>query len=133
MVKRAVIVGGILLLLMSLGMGQTTVEKKPVPPALQPAGQLADEMAARLAADLHVKTTVGEPIKIGSVTLIPIVMIEVGFGGGGKMPSGDAAASKTPQPGVDAFYASGEARPLGFVAITKKGVRFIGVGKTPAK
>ena len=28
---------------------------------------------------------------------------------------------------------SGEARPLGFVAIGKKGTRFISVAKTPAK
>ncbi|MGD0783830.1 MAG: hypothetical protein ABSA30_13325, partial [Candidatus Aminicenantales bacterium] len=88
----------------------------------QPANELADALAQRLGNDLHVKTVVGEPIKVGSVTLIPILMIEVGFGGGGA-----------PGAGVDGFFMSGEARPLGFVAITKKGTRFIGVGRTPAK
>ncbi|HUA58837.1 MAG TPA: spore germination protein GerW family protein [Verrucomicrobiae bacterium] len=114
--------------------GQNPAEKKAAATASQPAAQLADELAARMANDLHVKTAVGEPIRIGSVTLIPIVMIDVGFGGGGVAhPDSKAAVPQSPEPGVDGFYASGEARPLGFVAITKKGVRFISVGQTPAK
>ena len=114
--------------------GQNMPEKKAAATPSQPAAQLADELAARMAHDLHVKTAVGEPIKIGSVTLIPIVTIDVGFGGGGVAhPGAPANAPQEPGPGVDGFYASGEARPLGFVAITKKGVRFISVGQTPAK
>jgi hypothetical protein len=63
------------------------------------------------------------------------MMIDVSFGGGGMAGSGSpaAAAPPSPPPGVDGFYMSGEARPLGFVAIGKKGTRFISVGKTPAK
>jgi len=115
----------------SLVLAHNAPEKKSAP-ADPPATQLADEMAARLAGDLHVKTVVGDPIKAGSVTLIPILMIDVSFTGAGMAaPAGPATAA--PQPGVDGFIASGEARPLGFVAITKKGVRFISVGKTPAK
>ena len=113
------------LILGSLAVGQTQPEKKPPAAAAQPAGELANAMAQRLGKDLHVRTAVGEPIKVGSVTLIPIIMIDVSFGGGGlAAPGGPAAA--------DGFFMSGEARPLGFVAITKKGTRFISVGKTPA-
>ncbi len=81
------------------------------------------------------KTVVGEPVKVGSVTLIPIMMIDVSFGGGGMAaPGGPAAAApQKPAMGVDGFYMSGEARVLGFVAISKKGTRFISVSKTPAK
>ncbi len=114
------------LLLGSLALGQNPPEKKPQAPALQPAHELADALAQRLSNDLHVKTVVGEPLKVGSVTLIPIMMIDVSFGGGGMAP-------QTPAIGADGFFMSGEARPLGFVAIGKKGTRFISVVKTPAK
>jgi len=78
-----------------------------------------------------VKTVVGDPIKVGSVTLIPIMMIKVGFGGGGSaMPGGPtAAALANPAPGIEGFYMSGESPAPGFVAITKKGTRFISVAK----
>ena len=123
------------LVLGSLAMGQTQQEKKPQAAAVQPASELANAMAQRLGNDLHVKTVVGEPMKIGSLTLIPIMMIDVSFAGGGMAAPGSpaAAAPQNLAPGVNGFFMSGEARPLGFVAISKKGTRFISVGKTPAK
>ena len=93
----------------------------------QPAGDLANALAQRLSDQLHAKTVVGEPVKAGSVTLIPILKVEVNFAGG-SVPASSAKA-----PGFDGFLMSGEAQPLGFVAITSKGTRFIPVGKTPAK
>jgi uncharacterized spore protein YtfJ len=123
------------LILGSFAAGQTPPEKKLQAPAVQPANELAEALAQRLSNDLHVKTAVGDPIKVGSVTLIPILMIQIGFGGGGvAMPGGStAAAPANPAPGIDGFYMSGEARPLGFVAVTRKGTRFISIGKAPAK
>jgi uncharacterized spore protein YtfJ len=68
--------------------------------------QLAEAMALRLSTSLQVKTVVGEPKKVGNITIIPILMIDVG-------------------------YMSGEVRPVGFVVITKAGTKFISVGKIP--
>ena len=116
----------------SLAAGQNPPEKKPQAPAVQPAHELADALAQRLSKDLHVKTVVGEPVKVGSLTLIPIMMIDVSFGGGGVAAPGGPAPQNQAM-GVNGFFMSGEARPLGFVAIGKKGTRFISVGKTPAK
>ena len=123
------------LILGSLAGGQTQPEKKPQAAAVQPASELANALAQRLSNDLHVKTVVGEPVKVGSLTLIPIMMIDVNFGGVGIAAPGSpaAAAPQNPASGVDGFFMSGEARPLGFVIIGKKGTRFISVGKTPAK
>ena len=123
------------LILGSLAMGQNPPANKPQAPAVQPANELANALAQRLANELHVKTVVGEPVKIGSLTLIPIMTIDVSFGGGGMAaPGGPAAAApQNPAPGVDGFFMSGEARPLGFVAIGKKGTRFISVAKTTAR
>ncbi|HEY1219453.1 MAG: hypothetical protein ABSE35_00150 [Bryobacteraceae bacterium] len=123
------------LILGSLAVGQNTPGKKSQSPAAQPANELAEAMAQRLSSDLHVKTVVGEPVKVGSVTLIPIMMIDVSFGGGGVAAPGNstAATPQSPAMGADGFFMNGEARPLGFVAISKKGTRFISVGKTPAK
>lgn len=88
---------------------------------------LTKAMTDRLIKDLHVKNVVGDPVKVGKVTIIPIIMIEVGFGGGGGGPGGGQ------QMGGSGFYMSGEARPLGFVIISKAGTKFVSVGKIPRK
>ncbi len=112
------------LCLWSLGGAQNQPAQKPAPKAPggpQPAYQLADALAQRLGRQLNVRTVVGEPITAGRVTLIPIMMVDVSFGGGG--------AGMLQNPAMGGFYMKGEARPLGFVAVTKKGTRFIGLGK----
>lgn len=128
-----VIVAG--LILGSLAVAQNPPEKKPQAPAVRPANELADALAQRLSNDLHVKAVIGEPVIVGSVTLIPIIMIDVSFGGGGMAFPGSPAAAvpQNPAMGVDGFFMSGEARPLGFIAISKKETRFISVAKAPAK
>jgi len=123
--RKAILVAGLGLICGSLAMAQKPAEKAPAPPA-QAAGELADGLAQRLSKELHVKTVVGEAIKVGSVTLIPILMVEVNFAGAG------VADPKPGTPGVDGFLMSGEARPLGFVAITRTKTRFISAA-APAK
>jgi uncharacterized spore protein YtfJ len=114
---------------------QNPPANKPQATAVQSANELVEALAQRLSSELHVQTVVGEPVKAGSVTLIPIMMVDVSFGGGSMAALGSraAAASQSPPMGVDGFFMSGEARPLGFVAIGKKGTRFITFGKTPVK
>ncbi len=107
-------------------MAQNPAEKAATSAAPQ-TGDLANDLAQRLSKELHVRTVAGEPVKAGSVTLIPILMVDVSFAGG-VMPTPPKGA-----PGIDGFLMSGEARPLGFVAITKKGTRFISAGSTQAK
>jgi uncharacterized spore protein YtfJ len=118
--------------ILTAGLGQVRAqtEKKLQPTAAKaplPMFQLADEMAKRLTSGLQVKTIVGEPMKVGKVTLIPIMMIDIGFGGGG------GGAPQAPEMGGKGFYMSGEARPLGFVVASKSGTRFVSVGKIPKK
>jgi uncharacterized spore protein YtfJ len=120
----------IVILVSGLGQVLAQTEKKLQPTAAKaplPMFQLADEMAKRLTSGLQVKTVVGEPMKVGRVTLIPIMMIDVGFGGGG------GGAPQAPEMGGKGFYMSGEARPLGFVVSSKSGTRFVSVGKIPKK
>ena len=104
-----------------------TKSAEPSTPVAQAPSDLAKEMAQRLSEQLHSKTAVGEPVKAGSVTLIPILMVDVNFAGG-TVPAPAANAR-----GFDGFLMSGEARPLGFVAITPKGTRFLPVGNAPGK
>ncbi|MEN6605960.1 MAG: hypothetical protein ABFD60_01855, partial [Bryobacteraceae bacterium] len=110
----------------SVAMAQKPPEKAAIPAAPQ-TGDMANELAQQLSQKLHVKTVAGEPVKVGSVTLIPILMVDVSFAGG-AMPTPLKGG-----PAIDGFLMSGEARPLGFVAITKKGTRFIGAANTHAK
>jgi len=117
------------LLVFSAGFAQAPPEKKAPSPAKAPLpmDQFAEALTQRLANSLQVKTAVGEPFKAGKVTLVPIIMIDVGFGGGG------AAVPQNPDQGGKGFFMSGEARPLGFIVITKSGTRFVSVGKIPLK
>jgi uncharacterized spore protein YtfJ len=119
----------------AFAVAQNPPEKKRLANAGQPAHELADALSQRLSSELHVKTVVGEPMKVGAVTLIPIMMIDVHFAGGGVAAPGGPPVAPPQAPGIsgDGFFMSGEARPLGFVAITKKGTRFISVAKAPAK
>ena len=117
------------LLFCGLAQGQALSEKKLQPQAKAPLPmyQLAEAMSQRLNSSLQVKTVVGEPMKVGKVTLIPIMMIDIGFGGGG------GGAPQAPEMGGKGFYMSGEARPLGFVVVSKAGTKFVSVGKVPKK
>lgn len=81
---------------------------------------MTDAMAGRLTKNLKVKNIVGDPIKVGKVTIIPIIMIDIGYGGGGGGPG-------------SGFYIGGEAKPLGFVVLSKTGVKFLSAGKAPRK
>jgi uncharacterized spore protein YtfJ len=124
--------------------GQSAPEDQPAP-VVQPASELASSLAQRLGDELHVKTAVGEPVKVGSLTLIPIMRVDVSFGGVGLAAPGhppaavapaavpQAAVPQSPGIGGDGFFMSGEARPLGFVVVGTKGTRFISVVRTPAK
>jgi uncharacterized spore protein YtfJ len=118
------------LLFCALAQSQAQSEKKLQPTQAKaplPMYQLAEAMAKRLTSSLQVKTVVGEPMKVGKVTLIPIMMIDIGFGGGG------GGAPQAPDMGGKGFYMSGEARPLGFVVVSKAGTKFVSVGKIPRK
>ena len=96
-----------LLLVGSLAMAQNAPQQKtkPVPPPS--TSELVDGMAQRLSRDLNVRTVIGEPIKVGSVTLIPILMVDLKFGSvATKVPSG-ATAPKSAESQANLFYMSG--------------------------
>ena len=109
--------------------GVSMAQEKPKPKGEtnNPVAMLTKGMTDRLSDSLNIKKVVGKPIKVGKVTIVPIIMIDVGFGGGGGGPPGQ------PQMGAHGFGFGGEARPLGFVVISKAGVKFIPVGKVPRK
>jgi uncharacterized spore protein YtfJ len=110
-----------------VGMSMAQEEPKSEGKTISPVVKLAKGMTDRLSDSLNIKKAVGKPIKVGNMTIVPIIMIDVGFGGGGGGPAGQ------PQMGAHGFGFGGEARPLGFVVISKAGVKFIPVGKVPRK
>lgn len=110
-----------------VGISMAQEKQKPEGETISPVVMLTKGMTDRLSDSLNIKKVVGKPIKVGKVTIVPIIMIDVGFGGGGGGPAGQ------PQMGAHGFGFGGEARPLGFVVISKAGVKFIPVGKVPRK
>lgn len=120
---------GICLMIIFLANGSFAAKEQAKAQVKQenPVSVLTKAMTDRLSSNLHVKNIVGDPVKVGKVTIIPIIMIDIGFGGGGGGPSGGQ------QMGGRGFYTSGEAKPIGFVIISKTGTKFISVSKIPRK
>jgi uncharacterized spore protein YtfJ len=120
--------------------GQAPQRQEPAVNPTPAASELADVLTRHVGESLGVKAVVGKPVTVGAVTLIPILMIDINFGGAGLASPGvppgavpKAAAPQAPLAGADGFLMSGEARPLGFVVVTRQGTRFISVARTPAK
>lgn len=90
-----------------------------------PIMRMTESMAKLLFTNLHIKKIVGDPIKVGKVTIVPIMIIDIGYGGG------QGGAIQNILPG--GFYFHGEAKPLGFVIISKSGSTFLSAGKAPRK
>lgn len=122
---KLLVIFAVLILVAGVSMAQE--KPKPREETISPVVLLTKGMTDRLSDSLNIKKVVGKPIKAGNVTIVPIIMIDVGFGGGGGGPAGQ------PQMGAHGFGFGGEASPLGFVVISKTGVKFIPVGKVPRK
>ncbi len=132
--KKWLLVLTMCLMLISLSAGsvvtkEKTKQAKPKAQAKQehPVSLITKLMTGVLTKNLHVKNIVGDPVKVGKVTLIPIIMMDIGYGGGGGGPQ------MGKEQGGSGFYMSGEAKPLGFIVITKAGAKFLSVGKIPRK
>ncbi len=129
MLKKMVLILIISLFVFLLVASAPVLEKKS--PNIQPQQQnpiikLTQSMTERLIKNLHIKKIVGEPIKVGSTTIIPIIMLDIGYGGGGGGPAGGKQMG-------GGFYLGGEAKPLGFIIITKSETKFVSAGKAPRK
>ncbi len=126
---KGFVLSTIFLMLVFLGNSLFAAQEKPKVQSVADRSitQLTKAMTDRLTTHLHVKNIVGDPVKVGKVTIIPIIMIDVGFGGGGGGPGGEK------QMRGYGYGISGEARPLGFVVVSKAGVKFLSVGKIPRK
>ena len=115
----------VMFLAVSLSLAQAKPKAQTKTPS--PISEMTKGMTERLSKSLHVKNVVGDPVKVGKMTIIPIIMVDVGFGGGGGGAPGG-------QPmGGSGFYISGNAKPVGFVIVSKVGLKFVPVGKIPRK
>ena len=115
------------LMLFSLSFAESPAEEKAQVPGQHPVSMFSKSMSSSLLGNIHVKNIVGEPIKVGKVTIIPVMLIDVGYGGGG------GGSIKGQGPIGVGFYLGGEAKPLGFIVITKDETKFISVAKVPRK
>jgi len=102
--------------------GQTTKSAVAQP---GPVAAATQAMVDFLTKNFHVKKVVGDPIKVGAVTIIPVMMVDIGYGGGG----GGGSAEMFPV--GSGFFLSGELKPLGFIVISKSGTKFLVAGQAP--
>lgn len=121
------------------GLALSQEKQQKEPPKAQvaqenPIAMIARAMTERLTNNLQVKNVVGDPIKVGNVTVIPIIMIDISYGGGaGGAPAMQAGGGLQMQMGASGFGMKGEAKVLGFVVLSKAGVKFIPAEKAPRK
>ncbi|HTR26156.1 MAG TPA: hypothetical protein VMI10_19435 [Terriglobales bacterium] len=127
----------VFLLLGCLVMAQKPPQQKAQPAQPPATSDLVNSLARQLGHELKVETVIGEPIKVGSVTLIPILMVDLKFGGAAAtMPVGASTPTPAPQSAgsqPNLFFMSGEAQPLGVVVISGKGTRLINLVKSDTK
>jgi len=120
-----------------LALSQEKIQKEP--PKAQAVmentiAMMAKAMTERLTNNLQVKNIVGDPIKVGNVTVIPIIMIDIGYGGGGGGgPVSQTGGGSQVQMGGSGFGMKGEAKVLGFIVLSKAGVKFVAAEKAPRK
>ncbi len=121
------------------GLALSQEKQQKEPPKAQvtqenPVAMIARAMTERLIKNLQVKNIVGDPIKIGNVTVIPIIMIDIGYGGGGGGgPVMQTGGGPQIQMGGSGFGMKGEAKVLGFIVLSKAGVKFMAAEKAPRK
>jgi uncharacterized spore protein YtfJ len=121
------------------GLALSQEKQQKEPPKAQvtqenPVAMIAKAMTERLTKNLQVKNIVGDPIKVGNVTVIPIIMIDIGYGGGGGGgPVMQTAGSGMQMMGASGFGMKGEAKVLGFIVLSKAGVKFVAAEKAPRK
>jgi uncharacterized spore protein YtfJ len=120
-----------------LALSQEKQQKEPTKAQVaqeNPVAMIARAMTERLTKNLQVKNIVGDPIKVGNVTVIPIIMIDIGYGGGGGGgPVMQTGGSGMQMMGGSGFGMKGEAKVLGFIVLSKAGVKFIAAEKAPRK
>jgi len=75
---------------------------------------IAHEALERLDHLLSAKNVVGEPIRAGDATVVPLMAVGFGFGGGHGGP---------PEEGGDGAGVGGGAIPVALVVVDKDGVR----------
>ncbi len=84
-----------------------------------------EEMLERLT----VAATIGEPLKEGAVTLIPVANVAYGFGygygsGTNREAAEENAAAERSEGSGAGGGGGGMARPLGFIRVDAEGVRY---------
>lgn len=90
---------------------------------------IIDTILSKMKSLASTETVVGEPVKIGEVTAIPIIKISVGFAAGGGEGGGDEE-HKSAGFGSGAGGGGGATvTPVGFIVWDGKEVKFIGMGK----
>jgi len=127
--KKWILISALCLWLVSLAQASDIPKEQSEKAKVQakqenPVALATSFMLDLLARNFQVKKIVGDPVKVGNVTIIPLIMIDMGYGGGGAGAPGQ-------KPMGSGFFMSGEAKPLGFIIISKSGTKFLSAGKVP--
>jgi uncharacterized spore protein YtfJ len=110
----------------------------PTPPAdaaiARPLERIVGELRHAIETEGNVRTLFGEPMKLDEHTVIPVMTLEIGFGGGGgigvgKLLRGAIDLAKRVLPGSWGAGGGGglsiRLRPAGFIRDDKDGPRFV--------
>ena len=85
-----------------------------------------DNLMQKVTETLTTKTVIGEPLKIGQLTLIPVMNVSFGFGGGG----GDGRSSGSEQGSGAGGGGGARLTVAGMVVVNGDQVSFLSTGKS---
>jgi uncharacterized spore protein YtfJ len=106
-------------------------EQAAVPGAslpLEGVDRLVKDTVSELSRMLDTSQVVGEPLEIGSSTVIPLVSLGFAFGAGG----GGGASGKGEQGGGGGGGGGGGVKPVGVIIVDEGGVRLARIPDKPS-
>jgi len=92
------------------------------------AQEILDTILSRLKTLASTETVIGEPVKAGDLTLLPVVKVSVGFAAGaGEGSGGDGKGNGMGSGGGGGGGAS--ITPVGFIVLDGSDIKFVTTGK----
>ena len=92
------------------------------------AQEILDTILGRLKTLANTETVIGQPVKAGDLTLLPVVKVSIGFAAGsGEGMGGDGKG--TGKGGGGGGGGGASITPMGFIVLDGSDIRFVSTGK----
>lgn len=92
------------------------------------AQEIIDTMLGRLKNLASTETVIGDPVKIGDITVLPVIKVSVGFAAGGA-EGGNRDKSSGGTGSGSGGGGGASVTPVGFITYDGTEIKFLSIGK----